>query len=126
MKLLRSGYVCHQFLVANTGLVASVSGEGGRSLISSIYGVACVYSVSCDIDSQILTARADYLPHPNNMAHSNEFLELGKLTFAMVIVLLFLAWTTVALRMWVRLRITKSPGWDDATIFMTLVCNPAM
>ncbi|KAF2442682.1 hypothetical protein P171DRAFT_415786 [Karstenula rhodostoma CBS 690.94] len=54
------------------------------------------------------------------MAHLDEIIELGELTLALVVVLLFLAWTTVALRMWVRLSITKSPGWDDATMLMTL------
>ncbi|OAG03829.1 uncharacterized protein CC84DRAFT_1059881, partial [Paraphaeosphaeria sporulosa] len=49
-----------------------------------------------------------------------EFYELGVLIFAVVIMLLFLAWTTVALRMWVRLGITKSPGWDDATMLIAL------
>ncbi|KAJ4360339.1 uncharacterized protein N0V89_000901 [Didymosphaeria variabile] len=54
------------------------------------------------------------------MAHPEEIFELGKLTFALVIVLLFFTWTTVALRMWVRMGITKSPGWDDATIVIAM------
>ncbi|KAF1980290.1 hypothetical protein BU23DRAFT_625473 [Bimuria novae-zelandiae CBS 107.79] len=53
------------------------------------------------------------------MAHG-EIVELGKLTFSLVIVLLFFTWTAVALRIWVRLGITKSPGWDDATMIMAL------
>jgi hypothetical protein len=60
------------------------------------------------------------------MAHPNEIMELGKLTFVIVLVLLFLTWTTVALRMWVRIGITKSPGWDDATMLIALVCHPAI
>ncbi|KAF9734910.1 hypothetical protein PMIN02_006839 [Paraphaeosphaeria minitans] len=54
------------------------------------------------------------------MTDPTEIYELGVLTLSVVIALLFLAWTTVALRMWVRLGITKSPGWDDATMLMAL------
>ena len=44
----------------------------------------------------------------------------GQATFVAIITLLVFGWTTVALRLWVRLRITKSAGWDDATIVLTL------
>lgn len=60
------------------------------------------------------------------MAPPNELYKLGVLTFTLLLVLLILAWTAVALRMWVRLTITKSPGWDDATMLMALVRIPAM
>ncbi|KAH7128398.1 hypothetical protein B0J11DRAFT_578614 [Dendryphion nanum] len=45
----------------------------------------------------------------------------SRLTFGLIITLLILGWTTVVLRLWVRLRITKNPGWDDATMLLTLV-----
>jgi hypothetical protein len=45
----------------------------------------------------------------------------GQLTFALVVTLLALGYTTVGLRLWVRLRITKNPGWDDITMIITLV-----
>lgn len=45
----------------------------------------------------------------------------AQLTFALVITLLTLGWSTVMLRLWVRLRITRNPGWDDATMVLTLV-----
>ncbi|KAF1998352.1 hypothetical protein P154DRAFT_536353 [Amniculicola lignicola CBS 123094] len=47
--------------------------------------------------------------------------ERAHLTFAIIVTLLVLGWLTVILRFWVRLRITKSPGWDDATMLLTLI-----
>lgn len=38
-----------------------------------------------------------------------------------VISILVLAWLTVSLRIWVRARMTKSMGWDDAAMILTLV-----
>src|SRR5262245_20756971 len=54
------------------------------------------------------------------MVHPSDLLDLGKAVFSLVVVLLLLSWATVALRIWVRLGITKSPGWDDATMVFTL------
>jgi uncharacterized membrane protein len=54
------------------------------------------------------------------MSQLTEIIELGTITFFLVIVLLLLAWISVALRLWVRLGITKSPGWDDAMMVMAL------
>lgn len=51
----------------------------------------------------------------------HELVILGKIVFALSIALLIWAWLAVALRLWVRFRITKSPGWDDAAIVATLV-----
>ncbi|KAF2726962.1 hypothetical protein EJ04DRAFT_452312 [Polyplosphaeria fusca] len=45
----------------------------------------------------------------------------AQITYDLVVVLLVLCWSTVALRLWVRLRITKSAGWDDAFMVLTLV-----
>lgn len=56
-----------------------------------------------------------------NSAKSKELVHLGTLTYYLVITLLTLAYTTVALRLWVRYRITKSPGWDDAAMVATLL-----
>ncbi|KAF2660057.1 hypothetical protein K491DRAFT_589900 [Lophiostoma macrostomum CBS 122681] len=47
--------------------------------------------------------------------------QLGQLTFALVVTLLILGYITVGLRLWVRLRITKNPGWDDITMIITLL-----
>ncbi|KAF2641983.1 hypothetical protein P280DRAFT_449381 [Massarina eburnea CBS 473.64] len=55
------------------------------------------------------------------MAHPDEIKELGDAVFGLIITLLILSWATVALRMWVRLGITKLPGWDDATMILTLL-----
>lgn len=57
------------------------------------------------------------------MANSTiqELLLLGTITFYLIITLLVLAYITVALRLWVRYRITKSPGWDDAAMVATLL-----
>ncbi|KAL5115708.1 hypothetical protein ACEQ8H_006420 [Pleosporales sp. CAS-2024a] len=49
-----------------------------------------------------------------------ELILLGRILWALVLTLLVLAYVTVALRLWVRFRITKSPGWDDAAIVATL------
>ncbi|KAF1954706.1 hypothetical protein CC80DRAFT_536536 [Byssothecium circinans] len=46
---------------------------------------------------------------------------LGEVFFALIIFLFIFSWITVGLRMWVRLAITKSPGWDDATMVVTLL-----
>jgi hypothetical protein len=46
---------------------------------------------------------------------------LGKTLVSLVITLLLFAWITVALRIWVRFKITRSPGWDDAAIVLALV-----
>jgi hypothetical protein len=46
---------------------------------------------------------------------------LGRIVWVLVLTLLSFAYLTVGLRLWVRYRITKSPGWDDATMVVTLV-----
>lgn len=57
------------------------------------------------------------------MAATNlqELLLLGTITFYLIIALLILSYITVGLRLWVRYRITKTPGWDDAAMVATLV-----
>ncbi|KAF2683650.1 hypothetical protein K458DRAFT_478057, partial [Lentithecium fluviatile CBS 122367] len=55
------------------------------------------------------------------LGSASEIVELGKVVFALIITLLILSWVTVGLRLWVRLRITRAPGWDDATMLFTLV-----
>ena len=58
------------------------------------------------------------------MAYSAEIVELislGKVVFILSITLVIWAWLAVGLRLWVRFRITKSPGWDDAAMVATLV-----
>jgi hypothetical protein len=54
------------------------------------------------------------------MAYPSTAIAYGQATTIAIITLLVFGWTTVALRLWVRLRITKSPGWDDATMVLTL------
>lgn len=56
-----------------------------------------------------------------NSGYPSEIIELGRAVYALIITLLVLSWIAVALRLWVRLRLTKAPGWDDATILFTLV-----
>jgi hypothetical protein len=46
---------------------------------------------------------------------------LGSIIWVSVLTLLTLAYLSVGLRLWVRFRITKSPGWDDAAMVATLV-----
>jgi hypothetical protein len=50
-----------------------------------------------------------------------ELFMLGRIIWILLFTLLILAYLAVALRLWVRFRITKSPGWDDATMVLTLV-----
>ncbi|KAF2194511.1 hypothetical protein K469DRAFT_546264 [Zopfia rhizophila CBS 207.26] len=38
----------------------------------------------------------------------------------LIIALLVLSWSSVILRLWVRIRITNTPGWDDALMVLTL------
>ncbi|PVH95838.1 hypothetical protein DM02DRAFT_536497 [Periconia macrospinosa] len=55
------------------------------------------------------------------MAQSlKELFSLGEIFFFLSIGLLVVSWIAVALRIWVRVSITKSPGWDDAAIIFTL------
>ncbi|RAR09031.1 importin subunit beta-1 [Stemphylium lycopersici] len=46
---------------------------------------------------------------------------LGSITFYLIITLLVLSYVTVGLRLWVRYRLTRSPGWDDAAMVATLL-----
>jgi hypothetical protein len=59
----------------------------------------------------------------DNMFSSNheELFMLGRIMWTLVLTLLTLAYLTVGLRLWVRFRITKSAGWDDAAMVATLV-----
>lgn len=52
---------------------------------------------------------------------AQELALLGSISFSLILTLVVLAYITVALRIWVRCRITKSPGWDDAAMVATLV-----
>jgi hypothetical protein len=54
------------------------------------------------------------------MAYPSTAIAYGQATIIAIITLLVFGWSTVALRLWVRLRITKSPGWDDAIMVLTL------
>jgi hypothetical protein len=54
-------------------------------------------------------------------AEIEELISLGKIVFILSITLVIWAWLAVGLRLWVRFRITKSPGWDDAAMVATLV-----
>jgi cell division protein FtsL len=54
-------------------------------------------------------------------ANLQELITLGKVVFVLSITLIIWAWLAVGLRLWVRFRITKSPGWDDAAMVATLV-----
>ena len=55
------------------------------------------------------------------MNNKEELFTLGRVIWILLITLLTLSYVTVALRLWVRFRITKSPGWDDAAMVVTLV-----
>jgi hypothetical protein len=57
------------------------------------------------------------------MASSNfeELFLLGRVIWILVLTLLTLSYITVGLRLWVRYRLTKSAGWDDAAMVATLV-----
>jgi len=74
-------------------------------------------------------ARASFIlpaPHgvqtqPQDMP-SDDIVVWGTAMFSLVVILLIFSWITVALRLWVRVGITRSPGWDDATMLFTLVC----
>ena len=54
-------------------------------------------------------------------AQIQDLIALGKVVFALSITLIIWAWLTVVLRLWVRFRITKAQGWDDAAMVATLV-----
>jgi hypothetical protein len=54
-------------------------------------------------------------------AEMHELVLLGQITFALAITLLIGSWLAVGLRLWVRFRITKSPGRDDVAMVSTLV-----
>lgn len=50
-----------------------------------------------------------------------ELVLLGRITFYGIIILIVLSYITVGLRLWVRYRITRSPGWDDAAMVASLL-----
>jgi hypothetical protein len=56
---------------------------------------------------------------------SSDLFTLGRILNVLAFTLLILSYVTVGLRLWVRFRITKSPGWDDAAIVATLVSSSA-
>lgn len=55
------------------------------------------------------------------VVHNEELFMLGRIIWILLLTLLTLSYVTVGLRLWVRYRITKSPGWDDAAMVLTLV-----
>ncbi|PVH91831.1 hypothetical protein DM02DRAFT_702733 [Periconia macrospinosa] len=55
------------------------------------------------------------------MSKIGELIMLGQILWVSIIVLLVMAYVTVGLRLFVRYRITKSPGWDDAAMVLTLM-----
>lgn len=55
-------------------------------------------------------------------AHRQELVQLDRVVFSVVITLVILSCIAVSIRLWVRVKITKSPGWDDAVMIATLVC----
>ncbi len=60
----------------------------------------------------------------HNMASPAQLQELhtlGRVIYILTITLVIWSWLAVGLRLWVRFRITKSPGWDDAVMVATLV-----
>ena len=62
------------------------------------------------------------IPHEFVMAHPPSSITIySRATFFTIITLLVLGWISVLLRMWVRIRITKSAGWDDVIMVLTLV-----
>ncbi|OSS48735.1 hypothetical protein B5807_06876 [Epicoccum nigrum] len=56
-----------------------------------------------------------------SVAQIEELFALGKIVYVLSITLIVGAWLAVGLRLWVRVRITKSPGWDDAAMVATLL-----
>lgn len=38
-------------------------------------------------------------------------------------VFLAISWITLGLRFWVRFVVIKNPGWDDAALLFTAVCE---
>ncbi|KAF1947433.1 hypothetical protein EJ02DRAFT_89766 [Clathrospora elynae] len=54
-------------------------------------------------------------------AHLQELLLLGRITFYLIITLVVLSYLAVSLRLLVRHRITKSPGWDDVAMVASLL-----
>lgn len=50
-----------------------------------------------------------------------ELILLGRILWVLSLTLLTFSYLTVGLRLWVRCRVTKSPGWDDAAMVATLV-----
>ncbi|KAH3967757.1 hypothetical protein HBH52_185170 [Parastagonospora nodorum] len=54
-------------------------------------------------------------------AKVHELFLLGRIIWVLVLTLLTLSYITVGLRLWVRFRITRSPGWDDAAMVATLM-----
>jgi hypothetical protein len=62
-------------------------------------------------------------PNDSNMVSSTfeELYMLGNIIWVSVISILTLSYATVSSRLWVRYRITKSVGMDDAAMVITLV-----
>ena len=54
-------------------------------------------------------------------AKFEELALLGLITYRLIIALLVLGYVSVALRLWARYRVTKSPGWDDVAMVATLL-----
>jgi hypothetical protein len=56
-------------------------------------------------------------------AEEQKLIFLGQFIRILVFTLLTLSYLTVGLRIWVRYRITRNPGWDDAAMIATLVSH---
>jgi hypothetical protein len=82
-------------------------------------------NTSCAVLSDSLLVRAVRSSSNSKMySHSAgdpELKRLGQVAFYLATTLLIGSWIAVALRLWVRFRITKSPGRDDVAMVSTLV-----
>ncbi len=56
-----------------------------------------------------------------NNSTIQELIDLGYINRCLTWTFLILSYIAVSLRLWVRFRITKNPGWDDAAMVGTLV-----
>ena len=56
-------------------------------------------------------------------SNTEELILLGRILWVLSFTLLVFSYVSVGLRLWVRVKITKSTGWDDAAMVMTLVSS---
>ncbi|KAH7401563.1 hypothetical protein BKA66DRAFT_556005 [Pyrenochaeta sp. MPI-SDFR-AT-0127] len=71
---------------------------------------------------QLLTA---LLMNPPNPAESQPLSNRRATIFGTSLTFLVISWMAVTFRFWVRLRVIREPGWDDAFIFVAALCNTA-